>query len=129
MIDTREKEADDTIFQVLQSHGRIDECIEFAEKIKRYDTVIVHYINKQDFRKALLMIAEIEQEDKRNAEMTRYASLFLNKCAKDTIEQLQRSQYKNIDIPKLMPSFQNIQRQQEMKYARDFITDYCIGRK
>jgi cell division protein YceG involved in septum cleavage len=48
----------------------------------------VHYINKQDYHKALMMISDIEPEDKRNAEMTRYASLFLNKCAKDTIEQL-----------------------------------------
>lgn len=37
---------EETIFQVLQSHGRINECIEYAEMIERYDTVIVHYINK-----------------------------------------------------------------------------------
>jgi vacuolar protein sorting-associated protein 18 len=37
---------EETIFQVLQSHGKIDECIKYAELIERYDTVIVHYINK-----------------------------------------------------------------------------------
>lgn len=37
---------EETVFQVLQSHGKIDECIKYAEMVQRYDTVIVHYINK-----------------------------------------------------------------------------------
>lgn len=44
---------EETIFQVLQSHGKIEECIKYAEMIERYDTVIVHYINKQEHDKAL----------------------------------------------------------------------------
>jgi len=49
----KENVNEETIFQVLQSHGKIDECIKYAELIKRYDTVIVHYINKQDHVRAL----------------------------------------------------------------------------
>lgn len=36
---------EETIFQVLQSHDKVEECIRYAEMVERYDTVIVHYIN------------------------------------------------------------------------------------
>jgi membrane-bound lytic murein transglycosylase MltF len=74
----------------LQSHGKIDECIKYAEIIERYDTVIVHYINKQEHEKALQKVTEIKDEVKRNETMLQYASIFLNKCAKPTIQELQR---------------------------------------
>lgn len=76
---------EETIFQVLQSHGKINECIKYAELIERYDTVIVHYINKQEHDKALQKVTEIKEEVKRNETMLRYASIFVNKCAKETI--------------------------------------------
>ena len=69
----------ETIFQVLQSHDEIDECIKYAETIERYDVVIVHYINKQDFEQALGKVFEIKDETKRNDTMLRYASLFVIK--------------------------------------------------
>ncbi len=87
----RYKDSDsvDTIFQVLQNHGKIDECIEYAELIERYDTVIVHYINKKEYEKALIKVTEIKDTVQRNTNMLRYASIFLNKCAKETIKALQ----------------------------------------
>lgn len=105
---TKDSKNVETIFQVLQSHGKIDECIKYAEIIERYDTVIVHYINKQEHEKALQKVTEIKDEVKRNETMLRYASIFLNKCAKPTIQELQRQQFRKIDIPKLMPAFMNI---------------------
>jgi hypothetical protein len=47
---------------VLQSHGKIEECIQFAEDVKNYETVIVHYINKQDYKKALEKVFNITDE-------------------------------------------------------------------
>lgn len=85
---TKDSKNVETIFQVLQSHGKIDECIKYAEIIERYDTVIVHYINKQEHEKALQKVTEIKDEVKRNETMLRYASIFLNKCAKPTIQEL-----------------------------------------
>lgn len=114
---------------MLQSHGRVDECIEYAEAIKRYDTVIVHYINKQEYELALQKVTSIDDETKRCENMLRYASIFLNKCPITTIQELQKMQYNKIDIPKLMPAFQNIHTEKEMKYALDYITSTCILRK
>jgi len=52
----REKEEfldKDTIYQLLQNYGRIEEFIEFAELKQDYETVILHYINEKDINKAL----------------------------------------------------------------------------
>ena len=129
LTSTKETENVDTLFQVLQSHGRVDECIEYAEAIKRYDTVIVHYINKQEYELALQKVTSIDDDTRRCENMLRYASIFLSKCAIRTIEELQKMQYNKIDIPKLMPAFQNIHGEKEMKYALDYITQTCILRK
>lgn len=105
---------EETIFQVLQSHGKINECIRYAELIERYDTVIVHYINKQEHDKALQKVTEIKDPAKRNATMLRYASIFVNKCAKATIAELKKPEYKSIEIAKIMPAFMNIREGKDM---------------
>jgi hypothetical protein len=108
-LEEHQKEIDqETIFQVLQSHGKIDECIKYAELIQKYDTVIVHYINKQEYDKALEKVTMIKEDAKRHETMLRYASVFMNKCARQTIDELQKQQYRKIEIAKLMPAFMNV---------------------
>lgn len=34
-----------TLYQLLQTHGKIQECINFADDIGSYENLIVHYIN------------------------------------------------------------------------------------
>ena len=76
--------------------------------IERYDTIIVHYINKQQYETALRKVTEIKEEVKRHETMLRYVSIFINKCCKETIEELRKPEFKKIEIPKLMPAFMNI---------------------
>jgi len=53
----QEKNLDqDIILQLLQSHGKIDDCIRFAESMKQHQKLIVHFINKGDYKRALEMI-------------------------------------------------------------------------
>lgn len=125
----KENMNEETVFQVLQSHGKIDECIEYAEMIQRYDTVIVHYINKQEHTRALQKVSEIKEEETRFQTMLRYASIFVNKCCMETISELKKKEYKGIEIPKLMPAFMNIKEGNDMKMALDYITNYCINRR
>jgi NDP-sugar pyrophosphorylase family protein len=37
----------------MQTHGRINEIVEFAEKKKAYETIITHYINGGLYNKAV----------------------------------------------------------------------------
>ena len=50
-------------------------------------------------------------------------------CAKPTIQELQRQQFRKIDIPKLMPAFMNIQNQDDMELALDYIHNFCITKR
>jgi hypothetical protein len=43
----------DTILQLLQSHGQIEDCIKFADAMKLYQKLVVHFINKRENKKAL----------------------------------------------------------------------------
>lgn len=120
---------EETIFQVLQSHGKIEECIKYAELIERYDTVIVHYINMQEHTKAIQKVTEIKDEVKRNETMLRYASIFVNKCARETILELQKQAYRRMEIAKIMPAFMNIKGQEDMESALDYIKTFCIDKR
>ena len=117
----------DTIFQVLQSHGRIDECIKFAEDVQNYETVIVHYINKQEYDLALKKVQTISDEKTKNSIMLRYASVFLKNIASQTLEALKS--FKTIDIAKLIPAFMNVPKGKAMDEALHYVSEYCIRRR
>ena len=91
--------------------------------------MIVHYINKQEHDKALKKVTEIKDDAKRNETMLRYASIFVNKCARLAIEELRKSEYRKIEIAKLMPAFMNIQEGDDMKVALDYIVNFCINKR
>ena len=76
-----------------------------------------------------MKVTEIKEEVKRNETMLRYASIFVNKCAKETIDELRKPEYKKIEIPKLMPAMMNIREGNDMRMALDYITNYCINKK
>mmetsp|Transcript_7263 Transcript_7263/g.6392 ORF Transcript_7263/g.6392 Transcript_7263/m.6392 type:complete len:182 (+) Transcript_7263:1776-2321(+) len=116
----------DTIFQVLQSHGKIEECIKFAEDVKNYETVIIHYINKQEYTKALDKILIIGDEQTRNDIMLRYSSVLIKKIPIDTLNALRQNAFRKIDIPKLIPAFMNIAPGLPMDEALKYIMDNCI---
>lgn len=68
--------------------------------------------------------------------MLKYASIFINKCCKNTIAELKKSEYRKIKIPNLMPAFMNIKVDKDdkpvgddMKIALDFIVNHCINKR
>lgn len=42
-----------TAIQILQSHGRFKECLEFAERLMKYEEVILNYLNEKDYKNAV----------------------------------------------------------------------------
>lgn len=85
---------------------------------------------------ALQKVTEIKDDEKRCETMLKYASIFINKCCKETIDELKKPAYKKIKIPNLMPAFMNIRVDKDdkpvgddMKIALEYITNHCINRK
>lgn len=59
-----------TCIQILQSHGRFKECLEFAEKLGKYEEIILNYLNEKDFKNAverILRYIEILYSEKQRA--------------------------------------------------------------
>ena len=118
----------ETVFQVLQSHGKINECIRFAEDVGAHEAVIVHYINKQEYKRALEKVERIPDRQTKNQVMVRYASIFMKNLPEQAIEALEK--FDDVKVEKLVPAFMNIPRTpQVLDKAKNFVINYCIGKR
>jgi poly-gamma-glutamate capsule biosynthesis protein CapA/YwtB (metallophosphatase superfamily) len=121
------------VFQILQSHGKINECIRFAEDVGAHEAVIVHYINKQEYLRALEKVERIPDRATKNTVMLRYASVFIKNLPEQTIIAL--SKFEDIKVEKLVPAFMNIPRTptgpggKVLDMAKNFVIDYCINKR
>ena len=117
-----------TVFQLLQSYGKIAECIKFAENVGAHETVIVHHINKQEFTKALEKIERIPDRKTKNALMIRFCSVFVKNEPEKTLESLRKFELEEKEVPKLVPALMNISRDkvETMDKAKTFVVDFCI---
>lgn len=61
--------------------------------------------------------------------MLRYASIFVNKCAVETIQELKKPEFRTLDVSKIMPAFMNIQKEEDMERALDYIQNFCISKR
>jgi hypothetical protein len=73
-----------------------------------HEAVIVHHINKQEYKRALEKIERIPDRPTKNAVMLRYASVFLKHLPELTIDALFK--FDDIKVEKLVPAFMNIPR-------------------
>ena len=87
----------------------------------------MHYINKQDYTRALQKVESIPDNATKNQVMLRYASVFLKYLPEPTIDAI--SKFKDIDVAKLVPSFMNIPRTPAsvLDKAKNFVIKYCIN--
>ena len=63
--------------------------------------------------------------------MLRYASVFIKNQPDRTIERLYKFEFEEKDVPKLVPAFMNISRDnmQTMDKAKNFVIEYCINKR
>ncbi len=93
----------------------------------------MHYINKQEYKKALEKVERIPDRATKNAVMIRYASVFIKNLPEQTIEALEK--FDDIKVEKLVPAFMNIPRAPTgpggvvLDKAKNFVINYCIGRR
>ena len=129
----------DTIYQLLQNYGRIEEFIEFAELKQDYETVILHYINEKDINKALnklkdytIYLGDEEEVMKKLAEIfVNYAYLFMKQLPGDSIELLTKGFKKIIHPEKIVTAIMNTTENKEgeghfndiLNYLRELIKE------
>ena len=74
-----------SIFTMLQSHGKVKECIEFATSTGSHKELIVHYLNNKEFEQAIRNLQYIEDKKLRCDQMNNYASILLKNIPRETL--------------------------------------------
>ena len=119
-----------TLYQILQSHGKIDECIQYAESVNHFETVIVHYVNKKEYETALKKLVQIEDGKQRLKLMYRYCSVFLKNIPELVFVALKDEKFNFIEVKKLMPNFiDTISLRDKAKLTLDYLEDHLAIRR
>ena len=134
----------DTIYQLLQNYGRVEEFIEFAESKDDYETVILHYINEKDVDTAIEKLisyisycGDDEAVLKKLSEIfVKFAHIFMKSNHKKSIEILQNLKQKikpEQIITAIMNTTENNQKiedfQDILKYLKELVEDPNIKDK
>lgn len=126
-----EYEADldtETVFQLLHSHGRLDDFLRFAMQKKNYEAVVLHHINSRNFTQALTELNSIQEQTARNALMVRYSSILMKHVAKATMDSLAKW-YREVRADDLLPalmSLETVDRLHAIPYIHDMM-DRCTN--
>ena len=93
-----------------------------------YKELIIHFINKREFREALKKLEKIRDVKIACQQMKTYASIFLKEVPSDTLKALRTDKFSKIKLESLIPAMQGIPRTAFIE-ARQYLTDFCIGIK
>ena len=96
-----------TTFQLLQNHKRVNDSLSFAILKKDYETVLLYYLNKHDYKAAIEMVNDIKNNKTKNTLMQRYAATFIKHETQLTIDSLSRY-YPTIEPEDIIMSIINV---------------------
>ena len=97
----------ETVYQILQNNGRMEELIEYASIIQDYEKVILYYINEKNIPKAIYKLYQFASSTKNGDILKKICNIFeqnshllFKQCPKESItllkEKLQK--YANMEI-------------------------------
>ena len=102
-----------TTYTLLQTHGRIDDWVYFAELKGNFEMVILHHMNQQEFSKALIKLEHVEPDAKEGL-LHRYSPIFLQHEPELTVRLLMETAIERKGIPdvrRLIPGLLNVPRE------------------
>ncbi|OMJ72350.1 hypothetical protein SteCoe_29243 [Stentor coeruleus] len=119
---------EETTCDLLQSHGRIDDWVFFADLCKKHEMVMLHHINQQEIRKALAKLSQIEPNGKENL-LYKFAPIFMKYEPRKSVEiliELTKQKRGHIDAKKLLPALMNVDqtsREEAIKFEHFLIKE------
>ena len=120
---------EETTCDLLQSHGRIEDWVFFADLRKKHEMVMLHHINQQEIRKALGKLSQIDPNGKENL-LYKFAPIFMKYEPKRSVEiliELAKQKKGQIDAKKLLPALMNvdqISREEATKFEQFLIKEF-----
>ncbi|KAL4455337.1 hypothetical protein ABPG74_012489 [Tetrahymena malaccensis] len=81
---------ENTIYQILQTHGRLKDCFDYARKKQSFEVIIKNDINEDKFDQVLLDLEQIprEKERYRNDLLVKYSHLLIQKETEKFIQKI-----------------------------------------
>lgn len=76
------RESKDAIYKIFESHGNVSDMIYFAEAMKDYAHIIAHYIQEENYQKALEALAKQNNRET----FYKYSPLFFEILPKQIVE-------------------------------------------
>ena len=96
---------EETIFQILQSHCRMnDYCLRLAKTFANYETALVmHSMNRQEYSDALATIQGLPDPEVRYDLILRYGAILIAAEPMKYLHLLQMEEQRDIDKRRLIP--------------------------
>lgn len=125
----------DTIYQLLHQYGRSKEFLEFAEKKKDYETVILYHVNEKNYNDAIEKLKNFIENDKTKKEkgfkendkyeideklykiFSKYSPVFMKFQPEKTIQLLLNYFKNSFDPNKIISAIMNTQESKREKVA------------
>lgn len=125
----------DTIYQLLHQYGRSKEFLEFAEKKKDYETVILYHVNEKNYNEAIEKLKTFIENDKSKKEkgfkdndkyeideklykiFSKYSPVFMKFQPEKTIQLLLNYFKNSFDPNKIISAIMNTQESKREKVA------------
>lgn len=96
----------ETVYQIMQSHGRISNCVEFAKENQNFEMIILHHINDENYKEAISNLYKVV--DKNSIEViTRYSHILM-KFEPELTLKLLMGHVKKFDPTKIIGGLMNI---------------------
>lgn len=99
-----------TTYTLLQTHGRIDDWVYFAELKGNFEMVILHHMNQQEFAVALMKLEHVDSFSKENL-LYRYSPIFMQNEPEMTVKLLMDTAIERrgiLDLKRLIPGLLNV---------------------
>ncbi|EGR34772.1 vacuolar sorting protein, putative [Ichthyophthirius multifiliis] len=112
------------VYQIMQSHGRLKDCLEFAQK-NSYEMIILHHINEEQYDQALKYLFQIKEKHI-NEVLYKYCHIFMRYRTEQTIQLLQRyTKYKPQKLIGGLMSIHMEKRDQGINYIQHLLNNGC----
>lgn len=123
-----------TTYDLLQSHGRIEDWVYFAELKGNFELVMLHHMNQQEFKKALMKLEHAEPTFKEPL-LYRYSPVFMKNEPKKTVDlliDLAKERGNAFEAKRLLPALMNVEklyREQAIRFEVFLIREMQVREK
>lgn len=121
----------DTVFNLIASHGQVDELIYFAMLMEDYERVISHYITENNFKLALEILSKFCKSRQYEEHFYKFAPLLMQHLPKETVAVLTMKKF--LDPGRLIPALMRYivvfdPKASQENYVIRYL-EWCIGER